>query len=270
MRLSLEDKIALIGDGGGQDIGVHLSSLSFSYSMLHSRAPEIWQNVISNQFTLSWDDDPGGPPARHRSPCKAWRFPQQGEQVREIYSPRRVLCQGAWPWLRWRVHGTRNWDWSGSSPEHQRKQGAPHPTAPGTGVCQKLQGAQRQILPWRLQRSAQPSDHPDFHLAETQQGTPRAYMTSDPQDHEIIKKCVLTGATKMVVTCYTSEKIFKNWIGGPQKRTRICFLCVCEVILPTLERKGNHDLFNWKWLSLLWQTLEVFSLLLRLHWWLSG
>ena len=49
--------------------------------------------------------------------------------------------------------------------------------------------------PLRLQSQETPS-----------RGLPRAYMTSDPQNYEIIKKCVLMGATKVVVICYTPRE----------------------------------------------------------------
>lgn len=71
-------------------------------------------------------------------------------------------------------------------------------------------------------------------------GPPRAYMTSDPQNHEIIKKCVLTGGTKVVVICYTSrERSLKSGLGDLRRELEFVFCVSVRLFCPTLERKAT-------------------------------
>lgn len=71
-------------------------------------------------------------------------------------------------------------------------------------------------------------------------GPPRAYMTSDPQNYEIIKKCVLMGATKVVVICYTPrERYLKSGLGDLQRELEFPFCVSVRLFCPTLERKAT-------------------------------
>ena len=144
------------------------------------------------------------------------------------------------------------WEQPWASPA--RKHG-PHPTAAGTGFCQQLSEPKGRFFPGGSRGVLSPAQ-PRLQSRETpSRGPPRAYMTSVPQNHEIIKKNVcwweLLGGGNLL---HIQRKIFKNWIGGPPKRIRISFLHVCEVILPYLGKKVNNDLFNFQSWPL-WQTL---------------
>lgn len=66
-----------------------LSSLSFSYEYVTFQGTRDLANVISNQFTLSWDDDPGGPGLVTGAPVKRGVFPS-----RENKSERFIVREG--------------------------------------------------------------------------------------------------------------------------------------------------------------------------------
>lgn len=161
------------------------------------------------------------------------------------------------------------WEQPWASPA--RKHG-PHPTAAGTGFCQQLSEPKGRFFPGGSRGVLSPAQ-PRLQSRETpSRGPPQSLhdlCPTEPRDHK--KKCVLMGATKVVVICYTSrERSLKTGLGDLQRELEFPFCMSVRLFCPTLERKaamiyltsnrGHSGRLSW----------EVFSLLLRLPWWLSG
>ena len=149
----------------------------------------------------------------------------------------------------------------------------PHPTAAGTGVCQQLNEPKGRFFPGGSRGVLSPATTQTSISWDSKQGSPQSLhdlWPTEPWDH---KKCVLTGATKVVVICYTPrERSLKTGLGDLQRELEFPFCVSVRLFCPTLERKAtviyltsNRGHSYSGRLS-----REVFSLLLRLPWWLSG